>query len=257
MLKCVHFHCTQVLRENGQETSSRACLGHRDECQSQGSSDSPTSDTSRKFTKLHRVTPLVLAQYRKVLPLTTLPFMTDAIPSPTPVTGNSPSLLSRQIHDDFLVPIRLLFNNRQYVASLRLLFQMVDAVIYLDGDDDDVYPDADAVSGWLTVYVDLASLYVSANDLIVLRDSLRPGFAALPANGGRIRLILPSALQGYRQYQNRDEDRVWLEPEALIRAFSTALGEWLAHTRRSSTKLNSVELRYRSIIADSTLSASS
>lgn len=181
--------------------------------------------------------------------------MTDAIPSPTPVTGNSPSTLSRQIHDDFLVPIRLLCNHRQYVASLRLLFQMLDAVIYLERDDDDVYSDADAVRGWLKAYVDLASLYVSANDLVELRDSLRPGFAALPADGGRIRLILPSMLQGYRQYQNRDEDRVWLEPEALIRAFSTALGEWLAQTRRSSTKLKSVELRYRSIVADSTLSA--
>ena len=47
-------------------------------------------------------------------------------------TANGQFDLPRLINDDFFVPIKLLFNNKHYVSSAKLLLIFVDTISFLE-----------------------------------------------------------------------------------------------------------------------------
>lgn len=71
------------------------------------------------------------------------------------------------INDDFIEAIRILFNAKQYVSSMKLLMICVDTVSYLEFGDT-----ARNFHNWLDTYVDLNSLGIISDELWEFRNSI-------------------------------------------------------------------------------------
>ncbi|MGC0954893.1 hypothetical protein WKH09_15960 [Pantoea agglomerans] len=69
--------------------------------------------------------------------------------------------------DDHVKPIHLLFNNKHYLSSIKLLMSFIDTVAYLEfGNVKKSFPN------WLDRYCDLESLDITSGELYELRHSL-------------------------------------------------------------------------------------
>lgn len=71
------------------------------------------------------------------------------------------------INDDFIEAIRILFNAKQYVSSMKLLMICVDTVSYLEFGDI-----SKNFHNWLETYVDLTILDITADELWEFRNSV-------------------------------------------------------------------------------------
>jgi len=76
--------------------------------------------------------------------------------------------LPRLLNDDFFVPIKLLFNNKHYVSSAKLLLIFIDTISFLERGTSD----AATFRGWLDQYCDLAPLGVTSEELWEWRNGL-------------------------------------------------------------------------------------
>lgn len=69
--------------------------------------------------------------------------------------------------DDHVKPIHLLFNNKHYLSSIKLLMSFIDTLGYLEfGAGTKTFPK------WLDKYCDLTSLKITSSELYELRHSL-------------------------------------------------------------------------------------
>ena len=69
--------------------------------------------------------------------------------------------------DDHVKPIHLLFNNKHYLSSIKLLMSFIDTLGYLEfGAATKTFPK------WLDKYCDLTSLKITSSELYELRHSL-------------------------------------------------------------------------------------
>ncbi len=76
-------------------------------------------------------------------------------------------LIKDLLVDDHVKPIHLLFNNKHYLSSIKLLMSFIDTIAYLEyGDVNKAFP------MWLDTYCELSHLGISSNELYELRHSL-------------------------------------------------------------------------------------
>ncbi|SNY68204.1 hypothetical protein [Enterobacter sp. CC120223-11] len=69
--------------------------------------------------------------------------------------------------DDHVKAIHLLFNNKHYLSSIKLLMSFIDTVAFLEfGDVNKAFP------VWLDKYCELSTLKITSNELYELRHSL-------------------------------------------------------------------------------------
>jgi hypothetical protein len=71
------------------------------------------------------------------------------------------------INDDFIEAVRILFNAKQYVSSMKLLMICVYTVSYLEFGDI-----SKNFQTWLETYVDLSALGITAEELWEFRNSI-------------------------------------------------------------------------------------
>lgn len=76
--------------------------------------------------------------------------------------------LPNLINDDFMAPIRLLYQNRHYVSATKLLLTFIDSVGYVEYGDSEKNP----FTKWLTAYAILTEVGVSPDELWEHRNSL-------------------------------------------------------------------------------------
>ncbi|WP_213732747.1 hypothetical protein [Citrobacter europaeus] len=82
------------------------------------------------------------------------------------LVGNN-FLIKELLVDDHVRPIHLLFNNKHYLSSIKLLMSFIDTVGYLEfGDVNKAFP------MWLDNYCELYHLEITSNELYELRHSL-------------------------------------------------------------------------------------
>ena len=76
-------------------------------------------------------------------------------------------MIKNLLIDDHVKPIHLLFNNKHYLSSIKLLMSFIDTVGFLEfGAGNRVFP------LWLDKYCDLSTLEISSKELYELRHSL-------------------------------------------------------------------------------------
>lgn len=82
----------------------------------------------------------------------------------TPQGLDFPSL----INDDFMNPIRLLYQNKHYVSAAKLLMSFIDSIGYVEFGETEANP----FTKWLSTYAVLADVGVSPEELWEHRNSL-------------------------------------------------------------------------------------
>jgi hypothetical protein len=75
--------------------------------------------------------------------------------------------ISQLINDDYFLAIKLTFNAKLYVSSMKLLLSAIDSIAYIEyGDKKDIF------EKWLTTYADISHLGITPKELWEMRNGL-------------------------------------------------------------------------------------
>lgn len=156
--------------------------------------------------------------------------------------------LPKLIHDDYFLAIKLTFNAKHFVSSLKLLLSCIDSISYIEFGDQRTPSFID----WLRRYADLTTVGVTPEELWELRN-------------GVLHMTNLSSRQVSRKKVRRVSIRIGREDEidadgiyyfnfhALIEAVASALQRWLSSYNEEPSKFATFVERYDETISDSRL----
>ena len=154
------------------------------------------------------------------------------------------------LNDDFIQPVRMLWNAKHYVSALKLLLSATDTLSYLAlGDIDSPFKQ------WLTQFGDVSSIGVSVEELWELRNGL------LHTGGSDSRKVKARQVERLVAYigelppgsPTRDAAAKWFSLWGLILVVQNATGAWLAWMNENPEHFPAFFERYDGIAADSRL----
>jgi hypothetical protein len=163
--------------------------------------------------------------------------------------GNSINLPAL-INDDYFLAIKLTYNAKHYVSSMKLLLSALDSLAYIE------YGDATGkqtiFENWLGTYADLKPLSITPQELWELRNGLlhMSNLHSRKVNKGDVRQI--SFHVGRKPFFERDGIH-FFSFYGLIVALQHALGKWLASYNADREKMVAFVDRYDKTISDSRL----
>ncbi|MEY9104646.1 hypothetical protein ABH994_005557 [Bradyrhizobium yuanmingense] len=153
------------------------------------------------------------------------------------------------IHDDYFKGIRTLFNAKLYVSCSKLLMSCVDTLAFVEYGD---------VSGnfskWVTVYVDLKPLGISADELWEFRNSLlhMTTLSSRKVIAGKVSPIMPCVGNaGFIRPLTRSNAPKPFDLFGLIKAIGHGIGKWGEGYNTDRDKLLKFIERYDTTISDS------
>jgi len=161
--------------------------------------------------------------------------------------------LPRLIHDDYYLAIRLTFNNRKFVSSMKLMVSFVDSIAYIEYGDID-----GAFVKWLGQYADLALLGITGEELWELRNGL------LHMTNIHSRAVLKSKVRrisfrvgGPADYP-RELDGIYYFDFAtlLVSVIPEALRKWISTYNDTPEKFPKFVERYDETLSDSRMAIS-
>lgn len=170
--------------------------------------------------------------------------MTDYLEAYTTSAGFD---IPRLINDDYFLSIKLLYNNKHYISSAKLLFSCIDTIAYLEFGD---------ISGnfqkWLDSYADLSSVGVSSAELWEMRNSLlhMTNPDSRKVLSGKVRRLvfyigdLPEGLP------IEDEQAKYFSLTSLIQVVINALQQWFIALDQDRSKIVDFISRYDRILSD-------
>ena len=154
----------------------------------------------------------------------------------------------RLLNDDFFVAIKLLFNNRCYVSSAKLLLSFVDTMASVEfGDAGSAH-----FRVWLNAYVDLKPVGVTAEEVWEHRNSLlhMTNLDSRKVLAGKVRRLLfyvgPLPSDAPRQ----DSEAKYYDLFALIRAVTNGIGPFANSVNENRAKFQTFIDRYDLIVSD-------
>jgi hypothetical protein len=152
------------------------------------------------------------------------------------------------INSDFIVSIRLLFQNQKYVSCVKLLMSAIDTFAFLEfGDVDGNF------KKWVSRYCDLSSVGVSEIELWAYRNSI------IHMTNSYSRQVIKNKVQKLSFYVNKDNvDYLTTDGEAkyfnlltLINSINKAIEKWCDSYNDEREKFEPFCDRYDLIISDS------
>ncbi len=157
---------------------------------------------------------------------------------------NIPQLLN----DDFFEAIKLLFNARMYVSSMKLLLSFLDTIAFLDCGASG----GPAFQSWLGTYVDLAPTGATAQELWEFRNSLlhMTNLDSKKVSSGKMRRLmcyvgdLPAGAPG------ETADAKFVSFGRLFPAVVAGVGRFLSDLDADRAKLLLFIERYDLIVSD-------
>lgn len=161
-------------------------------------------------------------------------------------TINLPAL----INDDYFLAIKMTYNAKHYVSSMKLLLSALDSLAYIE------YGDANGkqtiFEKWLATYADLTHLSITPQELWELRNGLlhMSSLHSRQVNKKAVRQI--SFHVGNQPFFERDGIH-FFSFYGLIIALQFGLGEWLESYNLNREKMVSFVNRYDKTISDSRL----
>jgi hypothetical protein len=163
-------------------------------------------------------------------------------------TINLPAL----INDDYFLAIKLTFNAKHYVSSMKLLLSALDSLAYIE------YGDANGkqtiFEKWLATYADLTPMGITPQELWELRNGLlhMSNLQSRQVNKKAVRQI--SFHVGSKPFCERDGIH-YFSFYALIKALQQGLEKWLTSYNVDREKMVSFVDRYDRTISDSRLAS--
>lgn len=153
----------------------------------------------------------------------------------------------RLLNDDFFTAIRLLYNNRLYVSSMKLLLSFIDTIAYLEyGDKPGNFQQ------FLDRYADLGSIGITASELWELRNSIlhmtnAESRKVISGKVGRISFYAGELPSGF---PNKFDDSNHFSLMDLIKAVAKSLEKWFETYNKVKSKFSDFVDRYDKIYSD-------
>ncbi|WP_439490427.1 hypothetical protein [Algoriphagus sp.] len=151
------------------------------------------------------------------------------------------------INDDFFEAIRILFNAKQYVSSMKLLMICIDTVSYLEfGDVPRNF------QNWLETYANLDSLDITSDELWEFRNSVlhMTNLDSRKVQTGKVkRLTFYVAHPSSKYVKETDEGKTFSFKE-LLDILATGIGKWALSYNIEKEKFEIFLSRYDRIISD-------
>jgi hypothetical protein len=152
------------------------------------------------------------------------------------------------LDDDFIDPVRLLFNNRRFISAAKLLLVAIDSIGFLEFGNDSRCPFID----WLNQYADISPLGITPMELWEHRNSLlhMSNLDSRKVVAEKVRRLLPyvgclpegACLQeNFAKFYNL---------KILIQCVARACGEWGRSLNENHAKFKGFAERYDLVTSD-------
>lgn len=158
--------------------------------------------------------------------------------------------LSQLIHDDYFLAIKLTFNARLYVSSMKLLLSCMDSLAYIEYGNEQ-----GAFVRWLETFADLTPLGITAAELWELRNGVlhMTNINSNKVRQNRVRRI-SFRVGGPPDCPQDGADGVYyFDFFDLIQRFAEAQGRWIETYNNDRGKFAKFVERYDETISDSRL----
>ncbi len=155
----------------------------------------------------------------------------------------------RMFDDDYFRAIKLLFNNKHLVSSVKLLMIFIDTMAFVEfGDRRDIFKE------WLDRFVDLGDIELSSDELWELRNGVlhMSNLNSRAVRSGKVLRLVPCVGLGSTELDlKRREKRFDLL--RLINAVGAGVGKWMVSYNENPEKLETFVERYDTVISDARL----
>lgn len=156
--------------------------------------------------------------------------------------------LSQLVNDDYLLAIKLLYNNRHYVSALKLLMSFIDTIAFLEFDDTHRN-----FQKWLDQYVNLSDLQIVSDELWEMRNSLlhMTNVDSRKVRKGDVQRLMFYVGTLTKGLPDKTDEAKYFELMGLIRAVAYGVDRWANSYNIDRTKFQIFVDRYDRIISDS------
>ena len=155
--------------------------------------------------------------------------------------------IPRLLNDDYLLAVKLLFNNRHYVSCAKLFMSFIDSISFIDAGDI-----KNGFTAWLDKYADLSTLGITSKELWEFRNGLMHMtnlYSRAVVNGNTAPLIffvgnptepLPPCRNGAKYFNLK----------GLIDVIANAVSRWIDTYNQNPEKMADFISRYDLTISD-------
>lgn len=153
------------------------------------------------------------------------------------------------IDADFLVPIRLLYQQGHYVSAAKLFMSFVDSLGYVEFGETVPNP----FTAWLNAYVDLSSVGVTAEELWEQRNSLlhMSNLDSRKVVAGKVRRLMFYVGTFPAGMATEGTDAKYYDLQLLMLKTIEGLGPWVESYNIDRDKIHAFVQRYDLIASDS------
>lgn len=151
------------------------------------------------------------------------------------------------INEDFIEAIRILFNAKQYVSSMKLLMICVDTVSYLEfGDTNKNFPK------WLDTYVDLNTLGITSDELWEFRNSVlhMTNLDSRKVQSGKVKRLMFYVSHPTTKYVRETDEGKTFNFKELLDTLALGISKWALSYNVDKGKFEIFLSRYDRIISD-------
>jgi hypothetical protein len=156
---------------------------------------------------------------------------------------NFPKLLD----DDYFSAIRILYNARHYVSAAKLLMSFLDTVAFIEFGDS-----RGNFVAWLSQYVDLARVKVTAEELWEFRNGLlhMTNVDSRKVASGKVARLLLQVGDIPSEHPLHQEELRFLHFRRLREEVDKGLDRWIVTYNRNPEKMLQFVARYDLVISD-------
>lgn len=158
---------------------------------------------------------------------------------------------SALINDDFIHPVRILFNAKHYASASKLLMVAIDSISFIEyGDIKE-----NTFIKWLNTYSDIEKLDITAQELWEHRNSLlhMSNLCSRKVASGNVRALVLYIGEMHPDVKLDAESTGYYNLYSLIQIIGQACGSWLLTYGSEREKIDSFVERYDLIVSDARL----
>lgn len=152
------------------------------------------------------------------------------------------------INDDFIQPVRILFQYKHYISAVKLLMVAIDSVGYVEFGEAENNP----FVTWMNRYAELEPLGITAAELWELRNSLlhMSNLNSRKVQAGKARRLIGYIGVLPKAADLSDAETGYFDIRALILEAGKSMNRWITSYDSDRTKIYTFVERYDLIASD-------
>lgn len=157
--------------------------------------------------------------------------------------------ISSLINDDYFAAIRLTFQNRMYLSSMKLLMSCIDSIGYIEFGSRTCFKE------WLNEYANLERLGITADELWEMRNSIlhMSNLDSQKIVSGKVRRISFFVADNKASFFHETESVYYFNFKELIDVYADALKIWINSYNEVEDKFLTFIAKYDQTVSDNRL----